>query len=57
MPLPASLPLIDFLVEVCVLLPVVVVAVSCVFVHDATKATPRTAVIVKRRDFFIGVSF
>ena len=55
-PLPASsLPLIDFLVEVCVLLPEVVVAVSVVFVQEATKATPTSATMHERRDFFIGI--
>ena len=50
-------PLADFLVVVAVeLLPDVVVAVSLVFVQEATKATPTRATMHERRDFFIGVS-
>lgn len=50
------LPLADFLLEVCMLLlPEVVVAVSVVFVHEATNATPTIATMDVRRDFFIGV--
>ena len=48
------LVLVDFFVDVCVLLPDVVVAVSVVFVHEATNATPTTATREVRRDFFIG---
>jgi hypothetical protein len=33
-----------------------VLAVSVVFVQEATNATPRTATMDVRRDFFIGVS-
>ena len=54
-PLPASVPLVELFVEVCVLLPEVVVAVSVVFVHEATNATPTRATMHERRDFFIGV--
>jgi hypothetical protein len=34
-----------------------VVAVSWVVAHDVTNATPMTATIAERRDFFIGVVF
>ncbi len=56
LPDPEPLPVADLLVEVCALLPVVVVAVSVVFVHDATNATPATAIMHERMYFFIGVS-
>ena len=47
-------PVADFLVAVCELLADVVVAVSVVFVQEATNATPASAITVARRDFFIG---
>ena len=53
-PLPEQEALADFvLVVVWELLPDVVVAVSLVFVQEATNATPTTAIMDERRDFFI----
>lgn len=44
-----------FFVAACELLPEVVVAVSLVVAHEVTNATPITATMHARRDFFIGV--